>query len=208
MAASAQVDGIIILSESLENQRYIKQLLKNFKIIQLFNAPYPQIDSVTMNDIGGTEMGTNYLLNNGHQRILFLGGDRRISGFWKSVNDAKIPHDNLLALTGAISVDELCDEINRFRPTAIFSIATASETAWLAIRKLGFSVPDDISILAYDNSQWINLLGLTAIAHNLEEITSELVTLLMKRLNEDDSLPVQHLVLEPFIIERNSVKKI
>ena len=68
------------------------------------------------------------------------------------------------------------------------------------------SIPEDISLIVYDNTKWISLVGLTAVAHNLEEIAATLVEQLLRRLNGDASSPAVHIVLDPFIVERKSVR--
>ena len=208
VAASAQADALIFFPEDCRNLSYIEKSLNQFSIIQLFQSPYMQIDSITIDDAGGTEIGTNYLLDKGHRRILYVGDNQRISGLWKAIDSANVVHDSIRTLTSSVTVNELCDIIQDFHPTAVFSIATASETVWLAIRQLGLSIPDDISIITYDNSKWVSLVGLTAIAHDLEKITSLLVAQLLLRLKGDTSTPPQHIVISPFLIERSSVLKI
>lgn len=207
LAASAQVDGIIFFPRHRENQQYIESLMNQIKIIQLFTSPYPAIDSVVMNDEGGAEAGTNYLLQHGHQRIVYTGDTSRIAGFWRAIDDAHISHENVLVLP-EITTDEFCNVIESFRPTAIFSIASTTEIVWSATRELGLSIPDEISIIAYDDSDFVNLVGLTAVAHNLEEIAIVLVEQLLSRLNGDSSTPPRHLTLESFIVERKSVLKV
>lgn len=208
MAVSAHVDGIIIIPWVIENKEYIASLRENFKIIQLFTSLYPELDSVIMDDDFGAEIGVNYLIENNHKRILYLGDENRITGFWRAIDRAKISHDSVLTLPTMTTIDDLCTEITNFQPTAIFSISTASETAWQALRKLNLSIPDDISMITYDNNQWGELIGLTSVAHNLEELSSLLVKQLLTRLNGDTDSPAKHLVLNPFIIERDSVKKL
>lgn len=207
LAASAQVDGIIFFPRHCENKQYIESLMKQMRIIQLFTSPYPTIDSVVMNDESGTEAGTNYLIRHGHQRIIYTGDTSRVAGFWRAIDDAHISHENILVLP-EITTDSFCDVIRSFQPTAVFSIASTTEIVWSAVRELGLTIPDDISIIAYDNSSFVNLVGLTAVAHNLEEIAAVLVDQLISRLNEESSTSPQHLTLESFIIERQSVRMI
>ena len=208
MAASAQVDGIIVLPQDSTNKQYLNSLAEQMRVIQLFNAPYSHMDSVIMDDEKGAEIGTNYLLQHGHRRILYVGGEDRIAGFWRAIDNAGIPHSEVMTLTGPVSVDLICDAIKTFHPTAIFSIASTSETAWSAIQKLNLSIPKDISLIAYDDTRWVGLAGLTAIAHDLKDISTATVSQLVHRLTNNDNQPVKHLVLDPFLIDRNSVRSL
>lgn len=207
-AFSAQADAIVILPQDTTNQQFIDKLEEHIEIIQLFNAPYSQIDSVTMDDEGGTEAGTDYLITRGHRRILFAGGEDRINGFWRAVDRAKIPREELLVLPRSLTVEQMCRELCAYRPTAIFSVANSNEIVWQAIHELKLSIPDDISMIAYDNTNWIRMVGITAVAHDLAKISDSVVTQLMRRLNGSDSGGPKHLILDPYIVERKSVRTI
>ena len=208
MMTSAQVDGIIMIPEYTTDESFIMSLRERMAIIQLFSNPYSGIDSVIMYDDGGAEAGTDYLARHNHRRILFVGGENRRTGFWRAVDNANIPHEQIQTLHDLATLDEIVTAIQEFCPTAVFSVGDANEYVWKAIQKLELSIPEDISLIVYDNTKWISLVGLTAIGHNLEQIAETVIQQLLKRLNDDaDPSPV-HLVLDPFIVERKSVRSL
>ena len=206
MMTSAQVDGIIMIPEHTTEESFIMSLQERLSIIQLFSNPYAGIDSVIIDDNGGAEAGTDYLLRHNHRRILFVGGENRRVGFWRAIDSASIPHDDIRTLHDLASPEEIISAIEEFHPSAIFSVGDANELAWKAIQALELSIPDDISLIVYDNTKWISLVGLTAIAHNLEQIAETTIQQLLKRLNEEVNASPVHIVLDPFIVERKSVK--
>ncbi len=208
LMSASQVDGMIIFPEDRANSEYILRLSSKIQISQLFNAPYPEIDSVVMDDVGGTANGTRYLINRGHRRILYLGGPERLSGFTKVLNEYGVPETEVCIMADCQNSRQVVTAIQQFRPTAVFAIACTSEYAWNAIRSLNLSIPQDISLIVYDDTKWVSMLGVTAIAHNLEAIANTLVNQLIFRLRTKDSPPkeIMHIVLDPFIRERESVK--
>lgn len=208
MMTSAQVDGIIMIPESTTEEGFIMGLRERVNLIQLFSNPYLDIDSVIMDDNGGAEAGTNYLLGHNHRRILFAGGENRRIGFWRAIDNAGISRDQVRTLHDLASVDEIIEVIQEYHPTAIFSVGDVNESVWTAIQKLDLSIPSDISLIVYDNTKWISLVGLTAVAHNLEQIAAAVVEQLLKRLNEEDDASAVHIILDPFIVERKSVKSL
>lgn len=206
MMVATKVDAIILIPCGTENEEYIASLQNQIRFIQLFSAPFQQIDSVVMDDIGGAALGARYLLERKHRRILYAGGQDRQEGFWHAVDNAGIPRNQIKTLPWTTTIEEACAAISEFQPTAVFSVAYTSETIWSALHQLKLSIPDDISMIVYDDTNWVSLVELTAVAHNLEEITTTVVTQLMKRLNEDDVSSAVHIVLDPFIVERQSVR--
>lgn len=205
MMTSAQVDGIIMIPEHTTEESYLTNLRERVGFIQLFSDPYESIDSVVMDDNGGAEAGVSYLIQHNHRRILFVGGENRRIGFWRGIDKAGISRDEIHTLRDLASPEEIIAAIKSFRPTAIFSVGDSNECVWNAIQTLDLSIPGDISVIVYDNTKWVSLVGLTAIGHNLEQIARTVIQQLLKRLNDGASSPV-HIVLDPFIVERKSVK--
>lgn len=203
---SAQVDGIIMIPEHTTQESYLTNLRERVGFIQLFSDPYESIDSVVMDDNGGAEAGVDYLIRHNHRRILFVGGENRRIGFWRGIDKAGISHDEIHTLRDLASPEEIIAAIKSFRPTAIFSVGDSNECVWNAIQTLELSIPNDISVIVYDNTKWVSLVGLTAIGHNLEQIARTVIQQLLKRLNGGASSPPVHIVLDPFIVERKSVK--
>ncbi len=205
MMVATKADGIILIPDDTTSEDFIMGL-SHIQFIQLFNRPYSQIDSIVMDDNGGAEAGTNYLLAHNHRRILFAGGNNRREGIRRALACAGIGEDEVCMLPDLSSVEDICRAVQDFRPTAIFSVGATNEAVWTALRQMKLSVPADISLLVYDNTQWVRLVDCTAIGHNLEQIASALVQQLLHRLNSDDAAPARHIVLDPFIIERSSIQ--
>ncbi len=205
MMISAKVDAIVLITQTEQNRDYIFSLREQVKIIQLFGAPFDWLDSVVMDDNLGAQLGTEYLIHHNHHRILFTGGEDRLQGLRHAIVNSGISPSNVIMLPWNISPQDVCDAIHRYHPTAIFSVAYTNEAVWTALQQLNLKIPDDISWIAYDNTKWIQLAEVCAVAHNLEEITSALVKQLISRLDEHNDAPPKHIVLEPFIIERKSV---
>lgn len=205
--AAAKVDAIIMIPIDADNLPYIESVSDHTKFIQLFTRLFDQIDSIIMDDASGAELGVNYLLQHNHKRILLVGGEDRQEGFWRAIDHFGIARDQVMVLPCSASKEDVQAAIKKFSPTAIFSVADANELVWKTVQQMELSVPEDISLLAYDNTRTVSLLGLTAVAHNLEQIATTLVDQLLARL-EEDTVPPLHLVLQPFIIERGSVKQL
>ena len=80
------------------------------------------------------------------------------------------------------------------RPTAIFAL---SNTIMLgAIRAIGESslrIPDDVSILSFDNNLFLDFLhpAVTRISQPTKEISQLAVKILMERLSDKQSVPQQ-----------------
>jgi len=208
---ASQVDALIFMPTSRDSKDYILRLSKECYVIQLFTLFYDEVDSLIMNDVGGAFLGADFLFKQRHRRVLYIGGPDRVEGFIRAAKKNAIPADEVCIKDDwNITHKETMRTIQDFKPTAIFAIAYMAETAWRAIRSSKMDIPDDISLIVYDDTKWINVLDITAVAHDLKLLSEILVEHIMLKLRSPDNIlpQPQKIVLEPFIIKRNSVKKL
>lgn len=127
-------------------------------------------DTVGADNRQGGYDGCRYLLGLGHRRIVLLatsGGlaniRDRVDGFEGAFRDAGDEHRGRV-LYGGLSVDScrsaLEQELRRAdQPTAVFCAAyVATLGAVKAIRAVDLAFPGDISLLGFDDSDWMTAL--------------------------------------------------
>ena len=80
----------------------------------------------------------------------------------------------LFTLNYVNSVKQMVKEkILKERPTAIIAVSeTMCATVILALRELNLSVPEDVSLVSYDNYPWMEAYNITAISHPIDKVGS------------------------------------
>jgi LacI family transcriptional regulator len=159
-------------------------------------AGAPGFDTVQANCEAGGYAAAQHLLGLGHRDIAVLTHSKRldniesrIAGARRALGEAGLEgrerviyggHD-LESLRGAIEL-----ELNRAdRPTAIFALTNICALASIkAARGLGLEIPDDVSIVGFDDFDWMYALRpyLTTVAQPVEDFASASWRLLMRRL--------------------------
>lgn len=151
----------------------------------------PTVDS---DNYAGAVLATEHLIGLGHRRIGFLGGRLdlesarlREDGFRKAMDTAGLPVDESLVAVGGYR-PETADAPARVllgnadRPTAVFAANDLSAIQVMAVaRELGLSVPDDLSVIGFDNVPESALASppLTTINQPLQEMGAEALRLLV-----------------------------
>ncbi len=123
--------------------------------------------NVGLDDEQGTYEIVNYLISQGHRKIAFLSDNAqgvdlaRLNGYKKALSDARIEYreSNFLKIRPRSeeideSLNEICSHVNEF--TAIMCVSDLyAVTLISALRDRGISVPEDISVVGFDD----NMLG-------------------------------------------------
>lgn len=222
---ASRVEGIIFMPVSTKNADVVGRIRQTkTPILQCFRKSYSNLDSYYVDDEKGAYIATKHLLDNGHTNILVTDyGDLddtppKIKGYLKAFDDSGVTlcQDNIVKIPfESDSIKIIYDAIIKQNPTSIItlnSIMTAS--ALSAFNQLRLKIPDDISIIAYDDNIWLTLLNITAITHPMDQIGKNIVNLLIGTLipkDKEESEIITHYLdekIDPSLTVRNSVKNL
>jgi LacI family transcriptional regulator len=176
------------------------------------------LPSVTVDDEAGCALGTEHLLSLGHRHIGHVAGPqnsdtgrRRQAGYMRALRGAGIePAPDWMV---EASYDEPGGELaasrllrSSPRPTALFvANIRAAIGALAAARRLGLSVPDDVSLVGFHDAQVAGYLDppLTTVKMPLREMGSAAVESLLALL---DGRPVEdvRVAMPPELVVRAS----
>lgn len=187
------------------------QTEQDCRFLQLHSKLYPQVSSLYYNDVAGMEEATSCLLENGHRRILIVSDDRnRIRGCFDAYRAAGIakPEIPVTPLPVGVSAEQVMELIQRWQPTAVIAVAEMfGLPAYSAITKLGLRVPEDISLIVYDDTAWTKALGITVVTHSEEDVVNGAVDSILGMIRGDIESP-RHTKLPAYLLHRDSVRRL
>jgi DNA-binding LacI/PurR family transcriptional regulator len=212
-----RVDGVLAITMKMTEDEINR--FKNLRVpLVLVNDFYEKISSVFVDDLAGAKKATNYLTALNHQRIAFLNGcmdcrqgQDRIKGFKTALLEANTGvYDELIKIgdfnkeSGYEMMKEILDLPREDYPTAIFAASDIQAIGALeAINEAGYSVPEDFSLVGYDNIELSKYLKLTTIAQPMFEMGKLGVELLVDSIQSNGDEIVQK-ELEPELLIRES----
>ncbi len=175
---SRSVDGLIIsVSTETKDFNYFKELHDRGMPIVFFDRIVDEIQThkVIADNFKGAYDATSHLVNCGYKRIatlcntVFLSiGKERLAGYKAALKDNGIePDDALIRYCQhggmvAEEMDQAMDELFTLQnpPDAIFAAADKLTTGCLrALRAKGLSVPEDVGLIGFSNSELTELLN-------------------------------------------------
>jgi LacI family transcriptional regulator len=221
---SKGVDGFILMPVGVSHQ-HIKSLLKASKPIVLLDRSFDELDTnaVVVDNYHGAYQAVEHLINKGHTRIAIIQGlpntytnNERVRGFIQALKDKNIPIDESLIVgkdfrkaNGYIETKILLNM--KTPPTAIFTTSDLITLGSLeAISEEGWKIPDDISIVSFDDIDFAPFLEspLTAVRQPRDLMGEIAVKILMENLRDRTIQEKKRIVLNSKLIIRNSVKQL
>jgi LacI family transcriptional regulator, repressor for deo operon, udp, cdd, tsx, nupC, and nupG len=213
-----KVDGVIICCFPRIEDKI--QEIKNYVPIVLLDnlAADKSIPSVTIDNFNSCSNSTGYLLSMGHRRIGFVSGlldsdvcKDRLLGYNNALTRFGIKNDKELVFRG----DYSCESGERAGkyfvslsdpPSAIVCANDSMAIgAMKVIRESGFRIPEDISIIGFDDILLASRVfpALTTNAAPIEEMARKTVEILRKEMNGGNT-DYLHVILEAKLIKRDS----
>lgn len=224
--AESGADGILVINELPNNAI---QSISKLKLPILFvdGKEYSDkdFDSVRVNNYLGGYIVAEYLSKMGHKKMAFVGDKDFSISFRERYYGFKnyIDENNELEFMGHIlqttyDVSEnFAEESNLYKlmkeknhPSALFCANDLiAKFAYGELNKLGLKVPEDVSVVGFDNLMESNLLkpALTSVNVLKKELGKTAVEQLLNRMKFKDS-PKSVILLSVDISMKNSVKRL
>lgn len=171
-------------------------------------------DLITNDDDGGGTLAANHLLELGHLRIGHLSGSdgasaHRRAGFLRAVETAGV--EPVISQSPGTSEEDGYQAAVRLldshpETTAIFAANdTMAVGAFAALKARGLSVPNDVSVIGYDNSPLAKsrYLDLTSIDNRSDLVGVATARRLLARIG-DPALQPEQTLIEPALVLRRT----
>lgn len=188
LAGSQRTDGLLVMS--LPPVDTIVPGLRRGPVpvvfIDVHSDAIAGLPRVVGDDIAGGEIAARHLLSLGHRMVAFIGDALHDPFGFTSSRDRELGFNQALAAAGVVippawvghgahgryEARELARRmlVADERPSAIFA---ASDTQALGViaaaRELGLHVPEDLSVIGYDDIEAAEYVGLTTVSQQLFE---------------------------------------
>ncbi|RDW15613.1 LacI family DNA-binding transcriptional regulator [Oceanobacillus chungangensis] len=221
MVYGGSVDGVILLYSRINDgvTNFLREQDFPFVIV---GKPVEDIDQVTHVDNDNFKAGkeiTNYLIEQSHERIAFIGGSRdlmvtmdRESGYQVALKEAGLPNvdeysiqTEFLKSGGQEAVE--CILAMKDRPTAIvISDDLISLGVVSMLEKSNIRVPQDISIVSFNNVYLSEIIrpALTTVDVHIYDLGAKSAEAIINKTN-NKSEPAKRIIIPHNIVYRDSV---
>lgn len=217
-----QIDGIIYIGE---HPRDVNSIISDVGKPLVYSYCYnskKESYSVNYNDKKAAYQAVEFLINSGHKKIAVISGMtnsrsslKRLEGYKKALQDNGLSSESGLIKNGDWEYESGCRlgrEImqKKERPTALFAFNDLMAAGAIdGAESLGFKVPEDLSVMGFDNREFSRFSkpALTTMDLPLTEMGEKAAEILIKLINEE-KIEFKDISLECALIKRDSVKNI
>jgi LacI family transcriptional regulator len=178
-------------------------------------------DHVLLDNVAAGREGTRHLISLGHRLILLLASDpslrnvrERIEGYREALAEAGLSGFENVLVAGRNEAEQARQALMPVlagpdRPSALFAVTQtmtigALQTLWDA----GLELPKDVSLLAFDDCEWFTALKpfVSALRQPTDDFADQAWAMLMARLNNDRSPPLQSEVHCTLVVRESTIK--
>lgn len=215
--AEKRVDGILFVSEMITKEYYdqLESMSVPVVLVATESYYYP-IPFVKVDDKHAAFTATNYLIKKGHSNIGMISGNKediiagqpRIDGYKQALlsNGIPVKEENIVYAKG-FSFDDGLTNLERLLKqvpdlSAVFAASDAiAMGAISAAYKLGIRIPQELSIVGYDNLPIaeMSIPPLTTVAQPLEEmgrVAAKMLFTMMESGEISESRIIPHSMME------------
>jgi LacI family transcriptional regulator len=221
-----QVDGVLLVPAGSPNPSI--RLLRAHKVPLVVldrRVPGRRVDNVRCDSEAGAYALARHLIGLGHRRIGVLTGRRaistsldRVAGVRRALDEAGLGLDEALVRWGGFNFGDL-NLADGYQMTGEVLSATADPPTALfaannfiafgairALREMGIRVPDDISVVAFDDlpAEWVSDPFLTVAAQPAYDIGRRAAEMVIDSLTGERAKTGESLVLPFELIVRRS----
>lgn len=220
MVQGGRVDGVILLSSKVED-RVLSYLHEQDFPFVVIGKPFKYMEEITHVDNDNFKAAkevTDYLIDLGHEKIGFIGGDLnlvvtvdRLLGYEKALREAGFPlineyiiHNEFLREGGREAVQILLSSGNM--PTALVVADDLMALGVLnALDEVGLSVPEDLSIVSFNNVLISEMAKppLTSVDINIFNLGFEAAKSLIQKI-ENPKEPTKRIIIPFHLVKRLS----
>lgn len=201
-ADNRRVDGLLVISLTPADDDVARWRDAGVPVV-LVDTHHPALPRIVVDDVQGGYRAAQHLLELGHQRIAFVGDPihtafnftssrDRLAGLQQALAEHGIPFRPDYHQAGEHSQDQARGLTHQLLvldepPTAIFA---ASDTQALGVmqaaRELGRRVPEDLSVIGFDDIEIAEYLNLTTMHQPLFESGYRGIDLLLHTMAQTD----------------------
>lgn len=213
-----RVDGLILIDAPLAGDQVRRVIREGMHVVSV-GGPSSDSTSIHVDNVAAARLAVNHLTGLGHERVAVIGesresfgldvGSERLRGYRQAMAAADIDTTADLEVSRPLTLAGGAEAMQVLlhrdgAPTAVFALCDEMAIgAMQVIRDAGLLVPEDISVVGFDDHDVAAYLGLTTVRQDVRRLGERATELLLERLRGEVS-QVHHEVASTRLVVRRT----
>ncbi len=223
LVRAKRIDGIVFSGPRVDDVALVNLEKEGFPTVLMGQLPGSSFYTVDVDNRLAARQAVDYLISLGHRQIACLtnapvsysAASDRLQGYRDALEQAGIPYNDELVRFGDFEPESGYQQMNSLLTSgAKFTAGFIASDAVLiganaALREHGLRIPEDISLVGFDDIAWSKYVDppLTTMRLPAQALGYQACTMLLKLLS-GQSIPEKNLVLPTELIIRNSCRSL
>ena len=194
---------------------------RSYPVVLMGEVQGLPVPSVTVDNVRAEKAAVQHLIEGGHQRILHISGPAysqhsqdRVAGVKEAFSESPLRFGDRVVVEGGAGLEdgyrvihEVFGDRGAEAPTAVTCFNDLVAIGALrAFSELGISVPDEVSVVGYDDIQMAAFLPtpLTTVRVPSREMGRQAATLLLRQLGGEAAAAPERVVLDAELVVRST----
>ena len=216
-----RVDGIILVpaTEDQEGPSFFSKFGLPIVFVDRVTQDEELFSTVLSDNVKGAKLATQALIGHGHSRIAMIGGPlsstpgkKRADGFRQCMKAANLPIEDGFFIESDFSESGGYQAMTALLklpspPTALFTANNLMTIGALrALRDHGVKIPEDISIIGFDDLECAELINppISVIARDARLQGAIAMNQMIKHLTDNGAAHPEHSMVDVQLVERGS----
>ena len=215
------IDGVIIINPATNTPADFQDFIKTDLPRVSTNSVFEGIPTVITENVQSGYDAAEYLVKHGHKKIAYISApvngistapDERYEGFKSALEHYQLYDESLYELSADWTKECGAEAFGRLikRRKDITAVFVTNDQLAFGVyeyaKKHGIRIPEDISVIGFDDEIASEYLGLTTFRQSTTEIADIASQLMLDQIDGKEVPPIIRCKAE--IVERNSVKTI
>lgn len=209
-------DGVLVASAIVNDPLMSRLSAANYPSVVIGPPLTSHFNYVDVDNLRGAQLATAHLIRLGHERIGTIAGPQnmpaaqnRLRGFRQAFETARRPVIETLVVEGNFTHDAGYWNMKRLLQRGLDAVFVASDTmalgALTAIQEEGLRVPDDISLVSFDDLPVAATTRppLTTVRQPIQEMGALAIKALINLLDGDLQTPYQVLLPVELVVRES-----
>lgn len=211
--------GLILITAQTESMKNKLNSIDIPKVLVNRNFPSYDGDYVLADNFQAGYRAAMHLIDLGHQRIGFVRGpglstasSQRFEGFKQALKNYNLQlydeyiFDSDLKMETGSTLAEKFSKLEKY-PSAMVIVNDMTSIGFIdGCRERGIRVPEDLSIVSFDNIDLASVKGieLTTIDQHVDQMSEHAARMILKQLEGEKETKPERIILEPTLVIRKT----